>query len=301
VVDGMSDDGTRDVIKGLMPEHATLHLIDNRMKFTPYALNLGIKADPDADFVQIIGARHIVSSNYMMKSIKILESSSEIWCVGGRIVNEFTSRTGMMISKALNHSFGMGAGNFRTLRESGYTDTVTSPMYPARVFNTIGYFDEELTRNQDDEFNFRVKKAGGRIWYEHEIFLRYYVRTTYKDLLRQFYQYAYWKVYVNKKHRTITTYRQVIPFLFLMYLISLIISATAGLRFLLIYSLPLAVYVLMNLMISLQLSKGLKELFPLMYIFTLLHVSYGLGYLLGAVDFILLRKKPSNRMHSLSR
>ena len=96
----------------------------------------------------------------------------------------------------------MGLGNFRTLSKSAYTDTVTSPMYPKKVFETVGLFDAQLTRNQDDDFNFRVLKAGGKIWFEADINLKYYVRSTFKQVRKQFFQYGYWKVYVNKKHKT---------------------------------------------------------------------------------------------------
>jgi len=198
VVDGMSNDGTREIVQGIKSKFIGLELVDNTKQLTPFAFNLGIKAGGIVDFVQIIGARHIVSKNYINECIAKLESDNSVWCVGGKILNEFNSEEGELISKAMSTSFGMGIGNFRTLDKSGFTDTVTSPMYPFWVFEKIGFFDEDLVRNQDDDYNYRVTKAGGKIYFLNEIELRYYVRSTVEGLKRQFFQYGYWKVFVNK-------------------------------------------------------------------------------------------------------
>jgi GT2 family glycosyltransferase len=211
VVDGMSDDGTREVVSELQKIYPSLILVDNKKQLTPFAFNLGIYAGGKVDFVQIIGARHIVSSNYIKKGVEILQNDSSIWCVGGKIINEYLNERGKYIAKAMSTSFGMGLGNFRTLNTSGFIDTVTSPMYPYWVFKKIGFFDEQLIRNQDDDFNYRITQAGGKIYFESEIHLKYYVRGNYKNLNKQFFQYGYWKVYVNKKHNAVTTLRQLIP------------------------------------------------------------------------------------------
>ena len=172
VVDGMSDDGTRKTVSKLIETQKNLFLIDNKEKLTPFAFNLGIKAFPEADIVQIVGARHILSPNYLIECLKRLEENEDIWCVGGRMENESLNETGHIIAIAMRTPLGIGFGNFRVLKESGFTDTVTSPMYPRKVFENIGYFDENLIRNQDDDFNYRVTKAGGKIYFETNISLK---------------------------------------------------------------------------------------------------------------------------------
>lgn len=300
VVDGMSDDGTRDIVNNLKAEMHGLQLVDNVQQLTPFAFNLGIYATPNADFIQIVGARHILSSNYLKNCIEKLNSDKETWCVGGRIINEFTSETSAIISKAMSTSFGMGLGNFRTLKQSGYTDTVTSPMYPMQVFEKIGYFDERLTRNQDDDFNFRVEQNGGKIYYDHEISLKYYVRGTYKGLWRQFFQYGYWKVFVNKKHKAVTTMRQLVPPLFVLY-IMLLPFTYLNLCFGLIATIPLILYIILAKTIAWKEKSSFSEFIGLIKTFPILHISYGLGYLKGIVHFILLNKQPSSKEQRLSR
>ncbi|MFM7662107.1 MAG: glycosyltransferase, partial [Bacteroidota bacterium] len=179
IVDGMSDDGTRDIVENLIARFPNVRLIDNPKKLTPFAFNLGIQAGGRVDYVQIVGARHILSPNYLLRCLEVLEQNSEIWCVGGKINNVAINQTGELISAVMSSTFGMGLGNFRTLNISGFTDTVTSPMYPFWIFEKIGFFDENLVRNQDDDFNYRITHAGGKIYYENGISLKYYVRGDY--------------------------------------------------------------------------------------------------------------------------
>ena len=301
IVDGMSDDGTRQIVLNLMENYPFLHLIDNLNLLTPFAFNLGIHAGGKVDYVQIVGARQILSNNYVVKSIQKIENDSTVWCVGGKIINEFINETGQVISKAMSTSFGMGIGNFRTLIESCYTDTVTSPMYPYWVFDKIGFFDEELIRNQDDDFNYRIKKAGGKIFFDNELSLKYYVRGSYKSLSRQFFQYGYWKVFVNKKHKAVTTLRQLAPPFFVLYIFLWLISLFGGKFIFMLSSIPLLGYISLNFYFSIKFKDQKVKWFAIFKTYLILHVFYGLGYLKGVFDFFLFNKKPSNKQKRLSR
>lgn len=300
VVDGMSDDGTRENIQALQAQYPSLRLIDNVKQLTPYAFNLGIHAS-NADFIQIVGARHIISSNYIQESLNILNSKPEVWCVGGKLINEYINETGEIISKAMSTSFGMGIGNFRTLVKSGYTDTVTSPMYPFWVFEKIGFFDEQLIRNQDDDFNFRVTKAGGKIYFENDIQLKYYVRGNYSGLYRQFYQYGYWKVFVNQKHKAVTTFRQLIPPLFVSFILLSIILSLFHPLLAVFSSVVYLVYIVLALLMGFKKGSEPAESIKIAVTFPIMHFSYGLGYLKGIIDFLILHKNPSDKQKRLSR
>lgn len=302
VIDGMSNDGTRETVKKLQEEYPSLNLINNHKQLTPFAFNLGIQAD-SCDYVQIIGARHIISQNYLSNCIRKLQEDTTIWCVGGKLENEYINETGRVIASAMSTRLGMGIGNFRTLKESGFTDTVTSPMYPFWVFEKIGFFDEELIRNQDDDFNYRVTKAGGKIYFDADISLKYYVRGNYKNLWRQFYQYGYWKVYVNRKHQTFTTLRQLVPPVFVLYLILFLLSWLFGSAIGFTGSVPLIIYLFLVTLTTKSLIRKdhnlrFRDVFKT---FPILHVAYGSGYLKGVIDFILLKKKPSEKQKQLSR
>ena len=301
VVDGRSDDGTRELLQELLILNENLHVVDNMNQLTPFAFNLGINF-LDYDFIQIVGARQILSPNYLSKSIEILSKDKNIWCVGGRVENEYVNEMGKLISKGMSTSFGMGIGNFRVLENSCFVDTVGTPMYPKFVFEKIGLFDENLVRNQDDDFNYRITKAGGKIWYEHSISIKYYVRGNLSGLKKQFFQYGYWKVFVNKKHKSITTFRQMIPPLFVLGVSLapfLLITPISILRMAVLFFLSL--YLTLLLFFSFRLSNRFSEFILLIRIFCILHFSYGFGYLKGIFHFLIINRDPSIKEMELSR
>ena len=234
-------------------------------------------------------------------AVSILLKNEEVWCVGGRVHNEYLDETGENIAIAMSTAFGMGLGNFRTLDESDFVDTVGTPMYPYWVFEKIGFFDEQLIRNQDDDFNYRITKEGGKIYYEQDISLKYYVRGNLKGLWRQFFQYGYWKVFVNKKHNAVTTIRQLAPPLFVLYLVAASPILMIGKYTMLFGSLPLTLYLLMNVFFSVRFADRSKDIFQLMLVYPIMHVSYGLGYWKGILDFMVRNKKPSENQKRLSR
>ena len=301
VVDGMSTDGTREIINELNSTYSNLVLVDNIQQLTPFAFNIGINYK-DFEYLQIVGARHIISIDYLIKSINILIYKKEIWCVGGKLINAYTNYESELISRAMSTKFGMGIGNFRTLEKSGLTDTVTSPMYHSSVFERIGLFDEELIRNQDDDFNFRIINAGGKIFFNSEISLKYYVRASLDKLWRQFFQYGYWKVYVNKKHKTITTIRQMAPPLFVFYLLlsPFIFLIPFGVFWILLS--PNIFYLILLLFFSIKYADhSITNFLGLIRSFVTLHLSYGSGYIRGILEFFILRKSPSIKQQVLTR
>jgi glycosyltransferase involved in cell wall biosynthesis len=299
IVDGMSDDNTLDFLEKLKEKYHCLHIVKNEQKITPFAFNLGIKLLA-FDFLLIVGARQLISDNYIGKGIEILKKNNEIWCLGGKVENIYINEDSKLISNAMSSKFGMGIGNFRTLDESQYVDTIGTPMYPKFVFERIGFFDENLVRNQDDDFNYRVSKAGGKIFFSSEISLKYYVRSNFQSLWKQFYQYGYWKVYVNKKHRTITTLRQVIPALFVIFLMTFPFTFVSK-PFFIMFVAILSLYLILALLTSVRVSKHLKGVLYSIFTFIILHVGYGLGYLNGIIDFALIGKRPSDKNKTLSR
>lgn len=300
VVDGKSNDGTVEIVNELILKFQNLQLLVNEKQLTPYAFNLGIKS-LEADFYQIIGARQIISKNYIQNGINQILKNSDIWCVGGKVENVYINKQSELISRAMGTSLGMGLGNFRIIEKSTFVDTVGTPLYPKHVFDKIGYFDEELVRNQDDEFNYRVTKAGGKILLNADISLKYYVRANINGLWRQFFQYGYWKVFVNKKHKAITTFRQLIPPLFVLYCCVFPLSIIFGKFVLLIAICPIIFYFVACVLFAQKSSKSIADIFQIFKIFPILHFSYGFGYLKGILDFVILKKAPDEKQQRLSR
>jgi glycosyltransferase involved in cell wall biosynthesis len=300
VVDGLSDDGTLQVLDELSKKYPSLIIVRNEKRVTPVAFNLGINAST-GDFIQIIGARQIIASDYIELGVKFLNQNPSVWCVGGQVENVFENEKSRSIAAAMDTPFGVGMGNFRILKRSGYTDTVGTPMYPREVFDKVGMFDENLVRNQDDEFNYRITKAGGLIYLNLEMHTRYFVRASFTNLFKQYFQYGYWKVFVNKKHKAITTFRQLVPPLWILFLFTGWVPGFIHPVFLLVYFGMLGLYFSGALFYALKKANPKLRFISLFYTFMILHFAYGTGYLNGILHFYVMGKNPSSESKTLSR
>ncbi len=300
VCDGMSTDNTRAIISQLSKINTNVVLIDNVKQTTPFALNLGLKK-ATADIKIILGAHSEVDPNFISENIKVLKISDEIGCSGGVLENVYENETSEIIGLAMSSSFGVGNAHFRTGNKNGYVDTVAFGAYKKEVFEDVGYFDESLTRNQDDEFNYRLIKHNYKIYLSQKIKCKYYVRGSFDKLFKQYYQYGYWKVFVNKKHKTVTTVRQLIPLFFVLFLS--VGAITSMLHNLIFYAYlgVIILYVVFAFLSALKLSTKPSYIYKLVYCFLILHCSYGLGYLTGIFSFLLLNNNPSKNSESSSR
>jgi glycosyltransferase involved in cell wall biosynthesis len=299
VVDGMSNDGTIEEIGKLAEQYPGLRLVPNPQQVTPVAFNTGIRA-AHGTYVQIVGARQIISETYLEGAKKILEQDTETWCVGGAVENVYQDTPSEIIGLAMASPFGVGGGNFRILKKSGFVDTVGTPMYRKSVFDQVGMFNETLVRNQDDELNYRITKAGGKIFLNADIRIKYYVRANVKNLFRQYFQYGYWKVYVNRLHNTVTSLRQLVPFFFVSGLILGFILSFLIPYFIFIYLAGIFLYCGAALAFGFE-SGGATKGIRVAAIFPVLHLAYGWGYLRGLFEFMLLGRQPASTASKLSR
>ena len=305
VIDGMSNDGTRDlIINDFITNTNNIKLLDNIKQKTPFAFNLGIKSS-QGEYVIILGARHVISKNYISQAIKTLKVNKEIGCLGGVVNNVFENKTSEIISLAMSSPFGIGFSNFRSIKKDSYVDSIGSPCFRMDIFNEIGYFDERLTRNQDDDFSFRIIKAGYKILLKANISVQYNVRAGFRKLYTQYKQYGYWKVFVNKKHKSVTTLRQLFPMLFLTSIFVLSFISFIFPLAVIILIIELTIYFLMSFFFSfksLKYSKfRLNNFLSHMYTCLILHVSYGHGYVEGIFDFLIINRHPKTNNEKLSR
>lgn len=300
VCDGMSTDGTREIINHYSQNYNYIHLLDNPEKTTPYALNIGLKKS-NAEIKIILGAHSEVYPDFIDQCLLAFKNDSAIGCVGGIIENEFDDATSEAISCAMSSVFGVGSAHFRTGTKEGFVDTVAFGAYKQEVFDAVGYFDEDLVRNQDDEFNYRVIKHGFKIYLSRSIRSKYYVRARFKKLFKQYYQYGYWKVYVNAKHKTVTTTRQIIPALFFAYLIFCLLTVFINPLLGFYSSILLMVYLGLAIVSAWHVSKKTNKIPLVVNSFFILHLSYGIGYIEGIFNFLIIRKKPSKRYKKSSR
>ncbi|MFH2032135.1 MAG: glycosyltransferase family 2 protein [Bacteroidota bacterium] len=303
VVDGMSEDGTRGIIEKYAQQYPNIKLLDNPKKIVPTAMNLGIK-EAKGNIIIRMDAHTEYQKDYISKIVHWLEKSGAD-NVGGMWVTLPGAATlkANAIASALSSPFGVGNAMFRIgVKEPTYVDTVPFGAYRKEVFSKIGLFDEELVRNQDDEFNLRLIKNGGKILLVPEIVSYYYARDSLSKLWRMYFQYGYFKVRVIQKIGAVLTVRQIIPSLFVGSLM-----LTGLLSFFTKYSLWMflaifGLYFAANIVFSLHvaLKKGLKLFFVLPVAYATLHFGYGLGFLKGIWDFMILKKHLKQKIKDVS-
>ncbi len=300
VCDGRSSDRTQEIVRTIAQNDSRVELLINRQETTPYALNLGIMHAADCDVFIILGAHSEINSDYVKLCIKNLQNDSSVGCVGGILENVNEDSVSEKIGKAMSSPFGVGNAHFRTGAKSGYVDTVAFGAYAKEVFEKIGYFDEDLTRNQDDEFNFRVIKGGFKILLDPAIRAKYYVRASFEKLLRQYYQYGFWKVYVNRKHRTVTSIRQLAPPFFVLFVMTVVALPFVPYYWML-WSVMLISYFLFAITSALFQKSKLSEVPGVVIAFVLLHLGYGFGYIRGFIRFVIFGLKPKKKHSTSSR
>lgn len=300
VCDGMSDDGTRSIIERIGEEVPWIRLVDNPDRTTPHAMNLGLR--PTGYSVGIIlGAHAEVDTAFLRENLALLSAHPEAGCVGGIIENVYLDEASRRIGMAMGHPFGVGNAHFRTGGKEGVVDTVAFGAYRREVFDRIGFFDERLVRNQDDEFNYRLIKAGWTIRLSQRIRSRYHVRADRGKLYAQYRQYGYWKVYVNRLHKSVTTWRQLVPAAFVLFLVIGVVASLLHPHLAVLFGAGLTLYLLTGLISAHQAAGRTSDVPGVLFTFLVLHGAYGIGYLHGVWDFLLLRREPRVRSSTLTR
>ena len=284
VVDGESDDGTARITEELSTR-INVRLLNNPDRVVPTALNLAI-AEATGEIIFRLDGHAFYIEGFLQKAVDFMLMHPEYDCVGGPIETIGLDRSGNSIKEAMSSRIGVGNSMFRIGNYEGEVDSVAFGGYRRAVFDRIGLFNEELVRNQDDEFNYRLRKHGGRIYMLREFAATYYSRATLKKLWRQYFQYGFWKIRVMQLLGQVPTLRSVIPLIFLLSLITGIVLLLLGLVWPLLVLLGLYLMTTGYAVLSTNVSRNVSRTQMWQAILTM-HFSYGLGELLGILRFVL--------------
>ena len=293
VVDGLSTDTTRQIVAEYAEKHPIVRLLDNPERVVPTALNIGIQA-ASGEIVARMDAHVVYPPEYLPRLVLGLKEHG-VDNIGGCMVTlpADGTATAQAIAIALSHPFGVGNARFRIgARKAQLVDTVPFGCYPRDVFNRIGTFDEEMVRNQDDEFNNRLIRRGGRVMLLPDVVCYYYARGSYAKLGRMFFQYGAFKPLAARKAGRIMTLRQLIPAAFVTALGASLVGALFW---------PWAAYAAAAIAGSYTLgilaccarvahTHGFRCAVAIAGVFPVLHTSYGLGFLRGLRDGLLGRR-----------
>lgn len=288
VVDGHSSDRTVEIIREKFSE---VQIIDNPRKIVPISMNMGIRS-AKGEYIIRLDAHCIYPKDYFSRLIHYITSLPNADNVGGvcRTLPANDSSEAIAIAIALSSKFGMGNSEFRVGADKIIeVDTVPFGCYRREVFDKIGYYDEELIRNQDNELNSRLKQNGGKIYLIPDLVIDYFARDSVKKCGKMFYQYGLFNPLVDKKLGNVTTLRRLIPLGFVLYLTVFVILSCITPAFTLYYALPLLLYLFLDLIFSLQHIRRPEVSLWLLIIYPMIHVSYGIGYLDGISRLVFKR------------
>ena len=296
VADGRSEDATRGIIEQTIREREivvaaqpqktsapvlpAVQVLDNPGHIVPTGFNLALKQARGEIIIRVDGHCEI-QADYVRRCVELLLQTGAA-CVGGPMFTVGKTKIAKAIAAAQSSMFGVGGAAFRTGRtKPGLVDTVAFGAYRAEVFERLGGFDEELVRNQDDEFNFRLTQSGGKIWLDPSLKTTYYSRASFGKLWRQYFQYGFYKVRVIQKRRAVASWRHLVPAAFVLGLFSAALPAFITHNHLWVWAIA-GPYLIANFGASLWTARRDWQTLPFLpYAFAILHLAYGTGFLWG--------------------
>lgn len=286
VVDGGSKDNTCEIVEEYHQRYKNVRLLNNPRKIQSVAFNIGVE-NSTAPYIVRLDAHALYDKRYIELCVQGLTENNQRGNVGGmwNIVAQ-NSSIWAETNAILNYSkFGIGGASFRVGAEAGNVDTVPFGAFPRTVIEKIGGMREDLPRGEDNEFNSRIRKAGYDIYFNPQIICTYFARPTLKASAKQ--------MFANGESIGILYYidkdaiglRHLIP---LIFVCGIVLGAVLSLifnPFLYLYLAGLALYFICDVVAALQcsLKHGMKFFLPLLILFFVVHISYGLGTIKGLI------------------
>lgn len=281
IIDGGSTDRTRSIVEDAMKNDPSIRLLDNPDRYVPFALNRAIRVS-SGDPVIRLDAHTEYAGDYFEAVLKTFEKSGAD-IVGGPMRVKWETAFQHAVAIATTVSFGIGDSSFHFEDHEGYVDSVYLGAWRRGIFAEIGYFDEQLYRNQDDEFHYRANAYGKKIYLDPAIRSWYTPRSNFLSLFRQYYQYGLFKPLVLRKVKSGFRIRHLIPSGFVLYCLSLVLLYSYPL-----FLVPATLYILILLYFVMKNFSRPGVAWRLFLVFPVLHISYGAGFLAGL--FRMIRK-----------
>lgn len=285
IIDGGSNDKTKDIVAEYQKSHQNIRFIENKKKIQSVAFNIGFKKST-APYIIRLDAHAEYDSKYISLCIENLKQDEKRGNVGGRCnILPFNQSLWAQTNAILNHSrFGIGGAAFRVSNEAHNTDSVPFGAFPRKIIEKIGGMREDLPRGEDNEYNSRIRKAGYKIFFDPNIISSYFARPTLGASCKQMYANGNSIGYLYYIDREAIGIRHLVPLLFVVSgLFSIIISVLWS-PFCYVFCGGLALYIIADAIASIMGAKeNVKCTLPLFILFFCVHVSYGMGTIAGLI------------------
>ena len=282
---GPSKDQT-NVIAQELAQDKRIKLVGNPSGRTASALNNAIK-NSNFDIIVRLDGHAIVDSSYIKNAVNtLLESGADN--VGGLMKAEGTNAFEKSVAAAMTSKFGVGNAPFHVGGKSGEVDTVYLGTFRKSALERVGYFDESFIRAQDWEMNYRIRKTGGKIWFNPDLVVSYRPRKNILQLAKQYFEYGRWRKQVTKTYPETVSMRYLAPPVTVSGLIAgfvmVLFSKILEINWLQIGWLAPLVYLTVILLAFLSIGSkiGLLSRLYLLLVLPTMHLSWGVGFLKGS-------------------
>ena len=271
---GPSKDATLSIAQTIAAKDSRVIVVENPSGRTAAGLNIALWASSYNVIVRIDGHTQ-VPNNYLTMVFDILEKTGAV-NVGGIMAAEGKTNFEKAVATAMRSPLGVGAARFHTGGSAGPADTVYLGTFLKSALVAVGGYDERFTRAQDWELNFRLRAAGGIVWFDPSLLVTYRPRPNLRALAKQYFEYGTWRRVVTRSHKGSVNYRYLAPpVAVVLNLISLVLGVTLNSIFLV----PILCYLLLILLGSLRIGKSALEKLFLPPILITMHMVWGAGFL----------------------
>ncbi len=271
---GPSHDGSDAVAHKLAAADSRVVIVANPTGRTAAGLNIAISAARYAIIVRVDGHTQI-PKNYLTLIALILKESGAV-NVGGIMAATGRNLFERCVASAMRSPLGVGTSRFHTGGSAGCVETVYLGAFRREALLAVGGFDERFTRAQDWELNFRLRQAGGIIYFDPRLVVTYRPRSSIKELAKQYFEYGRWRRVVSRRHEGTINYRYLAP---PVTVVGTLISLVLGSLFSNLFLIPALVYAIFILIASIRIGKSLGEIICLPIVLITMHMAWGFGFL----------------------
>ena len=271
---GPSRDRTTEIAEKLQRSDSRIILVDSPTGKTATGLNLAIAKSRYPIIIRVDG-HATIPKNYLTLATSLIEETGAV-NVGGIMAAVGVTGFEKAVATAMRSPLGVGASAFHTGGKAGATDTVYLGAFRKSALQEVGGFDEKFTRAQDWELNFRLRSAGGLVYFDPRLQVEYRPRPRLRALAKQYFEYGRWRRAVSRRHSGTVNFRYLAPPTAL--LINLL-SIFTGLLISPIFLIPVISYSLLIIFGAVFIGKSWSERLRLPAILSTMHMSWGLGFL----------------------
>lgn len=291
LIDSGSSDGTRDIMESFAEKRqelgfSSIEVLDNPKRIQAAGWNVFFRNAKGDVFIRVDG-HAAIARDFVSRNVAVLNAGEDV-CGGYRptIVDKGTqSNWAKTLHIAEEAAFGSSVSDYRRGGEARYVDSLFHGAYRREVIEKVGLFDERLLRTEDNDLHYRIREAGYKIRFDPSIRSAQFARSSLKKMLKQKYGNGYWigrTLFVQPKCLQKFHFA---PFIFVLGIIALasIGAFATWLPFAVCAALYAAATVVLTIRAAIQSSERNWTMVALPFVFFGIHVSYGVGTLVGLI------------------